>query len=247
MSKHIGICCILLACGSGCDVIEAVFTPTPFNVEVTPKKVDDAIPLQNIVFMVTVEDAREIGFSGPVRISATAPNATVTVQNTPIDPGEMAEVTVIPDANTNGTVDTNGVITVTVTGFRRGWEETATATINVVSQEQDLVGPEAATMRDLFIPWLAENRPELGITADTKWTGTIVKPHWLVVTHYLYFSGEWEMHVSWHVMIPPYDWAQMELRRRYTDLAPTIAYEIPSRTADPLEFNEIAPSDSVWR
>jgi len=120
--------------------------------------------------------------------------------------------------------------------------------VHITSEEEDEVGPLAAEVRDLFIPWLAQNRPELGITEQTQWTGTIVTPHILVVTHYLYFSDEWEMHVFWHVMIPPYDWAKIELRRRFVETLPSLAFEIPSRSAaPPLEAQAIEPSDTLWR
>ena len=55
---------------------------------------------------------------------------------------------------------------------------------------EDQLGETAAFYHDLFIPWLAEHHPELGITGQTKWTGTIVKPHILVVMYYLFFSSE---------------------------------------------------------
>ena len=107
--------------------------------------------------------------------------------------------------------------------------------------------PLAAGVRDLFVPLLADAHPELGITAETDWTGTIVSPHILVVTHYLYFSDEWEMHLFWHVMIPPHDWARLELRRRYAQTVPSLAFEIPSRSSDPLQFVSVEPSDTLWR
>jgi len=31
----------------------------------------------------------------------------------------------------------------------------------------------------------------------------MVSPQWLVVSHYLFFSEEWEMHVEWHIMVAP--------------------------------------------
>ena len=103
-------------------------------------------------------------------------------------------------------------------------------------------------MRDRFIPWLAENQPELAIDETTVWQGTIVKPHWLVVSHYLFFGDEWEMHVSWHIMIAPYDWARIELRRRFEETLPSLAFEIPSVSApEPTDVNQIEPEGILWR
>jgi len=66
--------------------------------------------------------------------------------------------------------------------------------------------PKAIEVQDAFIPWLEANHPEFGITAETEWTPTIVRPHFMVVMYYLFFSDEWEMGVRWHVMISPYDY-----------------------------------------
>ena len=47
--------------------------------------------------------------------------------------------------------------------------------------------------------------PELGITVETEWTPTIVRPHILVLMYDPFFSQDWEMGLRWHVMIPPVD------------------------------------------
>ena len=39
----------------------------------------------------------------------------------------------------------------------------------------------------------------------------------LIVSHYLFFSEEWEMHVEWHIMVPPYDWAKIDLRHMFDE------------------------------
>ncbi|HUU94355.1 MAG TPA: hypothetical protein VM487_01330 [Phycisphaerae bacterium] len=241
------MCAAVAFCG--CDLLP----PVPFTLKVVPTEIVDSIPGQRCVLLVTVEDeAAECVLTLPVHISASAADATVTVENQFIQPGEVAEVSVIPAPEKSGTGQfgdqTEGrEITVTVRARRGTLEETATVPITISSEEEDLVGPLAEEVRDLFISWLAENRPELGITAQTVWTGTIVTPHILVVTHYLYFSPEWEMHVYWHVMIPPYDWARIELRRRFQETLPSLAFEIPSRSADPIEVNEIEPEGTLWR
>ena len=191
----------------------------------------------------------------PVRCSSRlGAGAGVIVEPAAIEPGEVAEVIVIPaplDTTTAQMIvdgeDEGRTITATIKGERDGAEVSATVDITVTSEEEDLVGPLAEEKRALFIPWLAENRPELGITEDTQWAGTIVTPHILVVTHYLYLSDEWEMHVFWHVMIEPYNWAKIELRRRFVETLPSLAFEIPSITAEPIEVQEIEPEGTLWR
>jgi len=114
----------------------------------------------------------------------------------------------------------------------------------------DEMGSLAAEIRDEFIPWLAENHPEFGITSETEWTGTIVRPHFMVVMFYLFFSEEWEMGVSWHVMVPPHDWARIYLRHRFTEVSPSYAFEISSRDAqeEPHAVDlKDAFAESVWR
>lgn len=89
----------------------------------------------------------------------------------------------------------------------------------------------ATEIRDRFIPWLATNHPEFGITSENEWTETIVRPHIAVVMFYLFFSEDWEMGVSWHVMIPPHDWARIYLRHRFVEVQPSYAFEISSLDA----------------
>jgi hypothetical protein len=221
----------------------------PFFLHVIPVKLmGDSIPGQRCVFLVTVEENEtESGESKAVTISATATGAIVIVEQENIAPGQVAEVTVIPDIESAGSN-----ITVTIRGERDGLERTTAVTFTVLevdSEEEgsaDELGQYAAEIRDMFIQWLAVNHPELGITGETNWTGTIVSPRWLVVTHYLFFSEDWEMHVSWHIMIPPYDWAKIDLRHRFTESQPSYAFEIPSLTAQD-EPHAVDPPETVWR
>jgi hypothetical protein len=241
----------LLLCLTGCYPLEDLIEPVPFSLRVVPTEMGDTLPGQRCVLLVTVE-SEESGLWGalPVTISASAPGATVVLEHQNIRPGQVAEVTLIPQAPQGWDPNDAGpqTLTATIRGQRAGLQQLATVPITITSLEEDLVAPLALEVRDLFIPWLAENRPELGITAQTEWTGTIVTPHILVVTHYLYFSDDWEMHVYWHVMIPPYDWARIELRRRFEETLPSLAFEIPSRSAEPpLEAVAIEPADALWR
>jgi len=156
------------------------------------------------VFLVVVADEGEGNGEGKaVNISATTPGATVTVEPPAITPNQVAEVTVIPDEVTIG--DTLTVtLTITVSGERGGLEKTETATLQVMGGgdgEEDGLASMAAEIRDKFVPWLATNHPELGITSEAEWTGTIVRPGIVVVMYYLFFSEDWEMGVTWHVTI----------------------------------------------
>ena len=92
----------------------------------------------------------------------------------------------------------------------------------------DGLAVDAVQMRDQFILWLTLNHPGLGITNETEWSGTIVNPRILVVMHYLFFSDDWEMYVTWHVTIPPHDWTRIYLRQRFAELRPSYAFEVSS-------------------
>ncbi|MEW6197401.1 MAG: hypothetical protein AB1601_01875 [Planctomycetota bacterium] len=244
----------LLTCVGGCDLLPGFLTPTPFTLEMTPKLIGDSIVGQKIVLLAKVTDEEAQAWPTlPIMVTASADGATVTVTPPLVTSGQVAEITVVPVERQNERAqviihgDDDWRVNVTIRAERLGLVETATVPITVISNEPDLVSETAAEMRDLFIPWLAENRPDLGIGENTKWVGTIVTPHILVVTHYLYFSAEWEMHVYWHVMIPPYDWARIELRRRYHETTPSVAFEIPSRAATDRVVQEIEPEPTLWR
>ena len=53
-------------------------------------------------------------------------------------------------------------------------------------------------------------------------------------------------HVSWHVTIEPHNWARIDLRRRFEDLAPSLAFEISMWTS-PEEPHQIEPPATAWR
>lgn len=40
------------------------------------------------------------------------------------------------------------------------------------------------------------------------------------------------MHVEWHIMAAPDDWARIDLRHRFTESAPSYAFEISSPSGD---------------
>jgi hypothetical protein len=128
-------------------------------------------------------------------------------------------------------------VPVRVTFTRGRTVQSTDVSINVSPGEDTLL--EAATpLRDRFVAWLATEHPELDITPDTPWTPTIAQPHILVVSHYLFFSEEWEMGLMWHIMIAPHDWSRIYLRPR-GGMTPTMAFEIPSVSNPETPIREI--------
>ena len=224
-----------------------------FSMQVIPAHMEDVVVGQRCVFLVDVEEPEWA--KGPaVNISAiplVIPfDASVTVNPQAITPRQVAEVTVIPDE-----ASANSTLRVIIIGERGGAMRTKSITIKVglglAGPLEDSMGPLAAEIRDKFVPWLAENHPELGITNETEWTGTIVRPHIVVVMYYLFFSQDWEMGVSWHVTIPPHNWARIYLRHRFTEASPSYAFELSSWTAEDYEIYAVdlkdAFAESVWR
>jgi len=194
---------------------------------------------QYFVFLVTITDEAE-ECELPVTISATAPGAEVVIYHGDIIQGEVAEVVVIP-----APASVRQIIEVTITGTRGSVTDEKVASFEVAEGEDDR--QEYATeLLDKFVSWLATNHPELGITVDTVWNGTMVSPVWLVVSHYLFFSEEWELHIDWHIMVPPYDWARIDLRHRFDELEPSYAFEISSvdATSEPVA---VEVPETVWR
>jgi hypothetical protein len=223
---------------SGCA--ESDEQATPFHITVIPEQLNGhSIAGQHCVFLVTITDNGEIG-ELPVEISATASGAEIIIYQKDIVEGQVAEVVVIPRQASIGKT-----IEVTITGNRGGLTEEKVVSFEVIEGEDDR--EEYATeLRDRFISWLELNHPELEITNDIEWSGTMVSPQWLIVSHYLFFSEEWEMHVEWHVMIPPYDWAKIDLRHRFDEQKPSYAFEISSLDANE-EPMPIEVPESVWR
>jgi len=194
---------------------------------------------QHFVFLVTITDEGQEG-QLPVRISATAPSAEVVIYQQDIIEGQVAEVVVIPAQASIGKT-----IKVNITGNRGGSTDKKVASFDVVEGEDDRQ-EYAEELLDRFVSLLATNHTELGITDDTAWNGTMVSPVWLVVSHYLFFSEEWEAHIEWHIMMPPSDWAKIDLRHRFDELEPSYAFEISSvnATSEPVP---IEPPEAAWR
>jgi len=222
-------------------VVIACLQPTPeFHINVIPEQLNgDSIAGQHCVFLVTITDEGQEG-QLPVRISAQAPGSEVVIYQQDIVEGEVAEVVVIPaQASINETIE------VIITGNRSSQTDEKFVSFDVVEGEDDRQ-EYAGELLDRFVPWLATNHPELGITDDTAWNGTMVSPVWLVVSHYLFFSEEWEVHIEWHIMMPPDDWARIDFRHRFDELEPSYAFEISSlnATSQPVP---IEPPETVWR
>ena len=190
-----------------------------FTLEVLPAEfVGMTVGGQRVVFLVSVSGTAA---DGPVEITAEAAGATITIEPQPLTPGVVGEVSVVPAA-----VAAESELTVTINAARAGVGKSVQRTLAMTAGENTLA-EEAALHLAPFVAWLEANHPELGITADTAWDGSLGS--WvLIVEHYQYVSADWELGLAWHVMIAPDDWARIYLRHRWSETEPSMAFEISS-------------------
>lgn len=212
--------------------------PAVLTLDVLPaQSTGFTLPGEKFVFLVSVGGPAGIGAA---TLSATTTGGNVAIEPTTIEPGKVAEVTVVP----NPVAADETPVTVDFAVERDGARATASRTITVQPGADELQ-PEADLHLAPFLTWLSANRPELGITPETRWEA--VPGAWvLIVSHYLYFSDEWELDLDWHVMVAPDDWSRICLRKRWEETAPSLAFEISS-VSGRTPVHEIAPPEAVWR
>ena len=73
---------------------------------------------------------------------------------------------------------------------------------------------DATVKRDEILGWVEEESPEFGSFSKRYWFPYMTYPETLVVEHWTFLNMEWEMRLCYHVMIPPYDWSMLAIRRR---------------------------------
>jgi hypothetical protein len=199
-------------------------TPAAFTLDVfppeEPPEVRTAIPGEGVCFLVVVTDSSPAGL--PATITATATGAKIrSIEPAELKPGVVGEVWVVPDATT-----VEARASVTITGTRGDVTRAVERSLPVFPMD-DGRRADAQPHFERWMAWLAAEHPELGITEATTWTPEFVSIL-LVVSHYAYWSDEWEATVLWHNMIPPYDWTEIQLRHRWTETAPSLAFRIDS-------------------
>jgi hypothetical protein len=181
-----------------------------------------AVPGQHCILLVAIRPVAE-GWQGTAEVTATAPGASIRIRQARLSPGLVGEVIVVPKPFDGE----EGSITVTVSARHGDEVQTVVRTITTY-QDEGQPSEWAREILDRFLPWLADRFPELGIGPETTFHGSAARPHWLIVSHYLFLTPDWEVGVRWHVMIEPDDWAVLYLRHRWTDLRPSFAAEITS-------------------
>jgi hypothetical protein len=236
---------------SGCGGDEDPAAVVPFTIGISPEFVQGVVPGETTGVLVTISD--EEPTDQPVRVSVAVEGAEAEVRPAEIRQGEVAEVVIVAEAVAEVVIVAEAVaeerpLEIVVTGRRGELESTAVRSTTVrpwENSEQEY----AETLVGLFASWLAENEPDLGIGPETLFAGSFVCPV-LVVTHYLFLSDDWEAGLSWHVMVPPDDWAEIYLRPR-DEAAPTLAFRLRSQDAalngGAVEVSPVTPPLEVVR
>lgn len=161
------------------------------------------------VFVVALEPSED--FAGSVRLSLAAATVLHAELNREIlEPDScVAEVVLHPERGASlGMYDLKLVAT---HGLQA---DTVTLTVDVIDWSQvEEPGWELDKLND-FLPWLHDTHPEIGDLSGQQWFRYITRPQILVVEHWTFLSRDWELRLSFHVMIPPYDWSRLLVRRR---------------------------------
>ena len=192
--------------------------------------------------LVTVAD--DGGAPGVVGLSAEFSHGSASVDPSRLSAGEIAQVTVSADP----VVDELEAI-LTITGSNDTHEVSTERQIFVMPGSDD----REAIARDLlalFTERLARDRPELGISEETAFDGALVAPRLLVVSHYMFENDDYELGLSWHIMVAPDDWSELYIRPK-NSLTPVTAFRLSSWSAalagQGVEFTEDAPPAEIVR
>ena len=151
-----------------------------------------------------------VGFQGTVQLRVEADSslgASVTMRSL-IASRKIAEVLLAPKADA-----VPGRYTVTVISTHAGAERRLRLLVNVM----EWTGPEAAealAQREKFRDWCVQQRPELAEAFSAPRALYNTYPEILIVEHRTFLTGDYEVRVCNHVMVPPDDWSMIRLRKR---------------------------------
>jgi len=221
---RLALCAVALATGlSGCTRVSG---RGDFSLTIIPQEVLDATAGQPCVLLIEAESAPR-AVSDPVLLRVDCDGAEITPLAQRVAGEGVVEFTVTPRTHS-----ATSTLTVSAIGARTGtvrvWTSSLRITAPLSAGAEASLKEQAARIRDAFLPWLALACPDLPDRQSTEWVGVPLRPHRLVVSHFAFFSKEWEIVVWWHVTVPPHDWARIYVRRRSVDASPAAAAEISS-------------------
>ena len=121
----------------------------------------------------------------------------------------------------------------------------ASTTIQVMNWTSQILSEDILNMLDMFMNYIEANTTFTNINSSTDWEFLGTVPI-LIVEHYLFRSEFWEMELSRHVMIPPYDWVQIYIRPRNANV-PIWSSKIDSWSLDNTSIYELEPPEAIYR
>ncbi len=189
------------------------------QIERSPQFVNRLIPGERPLALVEVS-----GDAQPGRVSLIGESSidgmAVRLEPASVTVGEVAEVWVqVPE------VDQDVPFTVTVTASRSDDQVSVAIDATAVPGVDD-IADTAAQIAQVFLDAMADEVPGLPASADQLTRGTPVAGL-LVVTHYSWFTPEYEVGLAWHIMVAPDDFAELSVRPR-SGLTPTRAFRLGS-------------------
>jgi len=102
-----------------------------------------------------------------------------------------------------------------VIGERNGQLDSLKLNVNILDwTNQSELGDIASGKKTEFLSWLNTNYPNISINNQTEWEIFSTYPQTLIVEHYTLLNNQYEIRLSCHIMIPPYDWSMIKLRER---------------------------------
>lgn len=225
-----------VACGDSADD-----TAPTLSLRTSPEFVNRIIPGTRPMALVAVDTDTD----DAVRLTGTASlsGAEVSFQPASVSANGVAEVWVtLPETSD----ETPFTVTVTATAGSTKTEATIDAT--AIPGTDDL-GATAVTIVDVFLDEMEGLVPGLPASSDGLSNGTPVAGL-LVVSHYAWFTDEYEIGLAWHIMIAPDDFAELYLRPR-DEVAPTMAFRIntwsTALAGGDFTFSEVDPPAEVTR
>jgi len=155
-------------------------------------------------------------FAGDVRLYLEAdPDLDAHLDKRILNPqSNIAEITIGPDESTelgSYEIKLKAISAIDPSNIAR---------YQIISLQVELLqwGPAYPTnvmpKMDEFVGWLETDHPELGNFSGRTWFPYMTYPQILIVEHWTFLDEDWEFRLCYHVMIPPYDWSKILLRRR---------------------------------
>ena len=165
------------------------------------------------IFVICMKPAKD--FAGTVQLSLEADTRLkAELSLAKLHATDTAtEILIHPDVNA-----AIGSYEITVVASHEGKDQKLKVRANLM-EWQPPVFETALTKLDAFRTWLGSQNPAYleVFNPQTSVYGTY--PQILIVEHYTFITPRYEIRLCYHVMIPPYDWSMIRVRRRTSPVA----------------------------